>query len=752
MDVAPRAWLPRMAVWLVAAVGLVAGAGQPPEKAEPPKPAPRPKGAALDGPRYVFRPQATFTFRVQTEEAARPYKVVAKRGEETVAEAPVGRLRPLPAGKAAESEGEIAFEAAAWPDGAYAAEVHPAGPGAEAGPYATLAFQVVRQQVEKDWQGDLRDEFTLWLDHANRFNSGKFKVLCDNVDRVLKEPGLLYAGLRGLAIRSYWNPQLKRRQPYTVYVPQAYDPKQPMALMILLHGSGYDYLNIFSDIRAGQEFETNPLLVANAGAFRQQEFRTMAFNDVFWVLEDMKTKYAVDEDRVYCQGISLGGRGTMELAALRPEAFAALSPQGVYGTMQEPNDLPFYLWQDEWSRWSVARWDFRSYLPNLRNIPLQIIYGFRDKTTPPLNALTYVHLLNKRFGGKAEAVGFDADHNISFPVYKWSDTRAWFLKHRREKAPRIVTARTASLRFNRFYWVTIEAFQVQWQMAEVVARSAGESLSVEARNVARLALEPPDPCRRATVNGQDLDLGPEPVKRVVLACGAEGAWRVPAPDDKAAPTAGPVKRHGSSGPIWDVLHGRCLSVYGTKGSEQETEGLKAAAAAIARLDAAWGDPSWPVLADTEVTEAEKKTCNLMLAGDARTNALLAGGRWPFDLARIGRGEGIEVFGETYNAPGDVLQFIYPSPFADGTYVYVVSPAQPGKGPAAVLNPCGTWDVAVWSDWVVRGYGGRLRQGEPPPGRGEGRRRGGLADGIFDAQWRLQKMPGALLQAHPMNWE
>ncbi len=747
-----------LAVLACACLSCRAASGQTEAEAPPRAESTPPRDLRLVAPRYVADDEAAFAVEVSSQAARVPMVLVVRGADRTVTEASV----PPPEGPATRSKDvrrDVSLGAADWPDGRYVAEVRPAEDDS-AEPWASVEFRVVREALRRHWQGETRDEIALWIAHANRFQGGKFEPLPMNLERLLDAPAGPVTDLRGILLRSYFSPQLRRRQPYTVYVPEAYDPAEAMPLMILLHGSGYDYLNIFSDIRNGQEFETNPVLVANAGAFRQQEFRHMALKDVEWIIEDMKRKYHVDADRVYCQGISLGGRGTMELAALRPDLFAAISPQGVYGIMQEPNDLPFYLWQDPWSQWSVARWDFRSYLPNLRHVPMQIIYGFKDKTTPPLNALVYRHLVNKRFGGQAEAIGFDRDHHISYPDYKWSDTRAWFLAHRRVKDPPVVTARTATLRFNRFYWVTIEAMEVQWQMAEVSARLRRGRLDVETRNVARLTLDPPGAFDVLRVDGGEVALGrrlvgdpgkggsgdepadgaEDPARDRLRLARTEAVWHLLPPDEPpvGGTAAGLVRRHGVSGPIWDVLHGRCIAAYGTGGSATEGEALKAIASRIARLDAAWGEPSWPIVADTEVTDDERRTANLMLVGDARSNALLAGRKWPFDLEGVGRGEGIRVFGETYAEPGDVLAFIYPSPWAAERYVYVVVPARPLDGPVPALNPASTWDLAVWSDWVVR----RRATG----------RRGSAVDGVFDARWRLQEMPGTLLQPRPMNWE
>ena len=701
-----------------------------------------PAAYRLVGPRYLYEPEAAFTIWVPPREAERKHVLVITKPDGEAVERSV-RLRKAEAKAKPEVHTAVmAADMADWPDGAYGAELRLEGAGPRAKPRAECAFRIVRQAVEEAWQGGLRDEAAVWLRHANRPRDIWKKVPhWHNLDRAMAEPSLLYDGLRGLVLRSYWNPQLQRLQPYGLYVPQAYDPKKKIPLMILLHGSGGDYLNLVSDIYEGQELESNPMLVANAGAFKSQEYRHMALNDVLWVIEDMARKYTVDPDRVYLQGISLGGRGALEMMALRPDVFAAASPQGVYGCFQEPNDVPDFLRMDEWARWSVARWDLRSYLPNLRGLPIQIIYGHHDKTTPPVNALTFKTLANKRFGARIEVLGFDADHNISTPVYDWADTRAWLLKHRRTENPHVVTARTASLRFNRFHWVTIDAMGVQWQMADVEARYDPKShtLTVTTENVSRLTLEPPGVVKALSVDGQAAPLPKgKRAERFALERGAKGTWALA--DADAAPQRG-VKRHGQSGPVWDVCHGRCLAVYGTGGTQEETAHLEKMARHIARLDAAWGEASWPVLADTEVTDEQKATCNLLLVGDARTNALLRGGKWPFDLKAIGEGRGISVMDEAYGDPCDVLCFIYPSPFADEGYVYVVAPSRPTAGKAMGMNPSTGWQVGEWCDWLVARHGEK-GEGDHPY----------LADGVFDSRWRLQPMPGRSVRPRYMNWE
>ena len=117
------------------------------------------------------------------------------------------------------------------------------------------------------------------------------------------------------------------------------------------------------------------MLIANAGAYGHREYRHLALQDLLAVLRDVSAKYAVDPDRVYLQGISLGGRGTLEAAALRPDIFAAISSHGVYGVQEDLIDPVSHINDDATARSYRARRDIRTWLPNLIHMPVEFIYG-----------------------------------------------------------------------------------------------------------------------------------------------------------------------------------------------------------------------------------------------------------------------------------------------------------------------------------------------------------------------------------------
>ncbi|MFW5840246.1 MAG: hypothetical protein ACOCZE_06670 [Planctomycetota bacterium] len=710
----------------------------------------------LQGPKYVHGDEASFTVELPEAEAGK-YEdlllVVESRSPSSseYATASVPAVdEQTPTAKRKGNEMYLLrtdLPAAKWKDGPARAALFAIKDDKRLVKLAEADLDVVRQGVLQKIPEASRAELALWLDHVNQHVDAWGKVpYWRNVDRVIEKPELLWAGLRGLVLRSYYNPQLDRLQPYGMYVPKAYDPDKPMPLMILLHGSGGNYLNLVSDVFHGQELESNPMLVANAGAFARQEYRHMALNDVLWVIEDVKRKYNVDADRIYLQGISLGGRGSLEIPALASGIFAAASPQGVYGIFTELTDPATTASLDPYTLAQGARWDIRTLLPNLRHTPMQFIYGMEDPTTPPHNATTLKFLLRETFGGKAEMKGFDADHNITYPVYKWSDTRKWMLGHQRAKDPRTLLFRTNALRHNRHYWLEIQELESYWQIPSVMAmlQEKQNLLILQTGNVSALSARPPKPVDKVVISGQRIQLD-QPTDEVHLRKDDEGKWAIVSAE-KVKPAQG-RKRHGQSGPIWDVASGKMLFVYGTGGSETETANLRKVASDAARLDVHWGDSHLPVLADTDVTETHKAENNLILVGDARTNKLIAGQDWPFDLQAVGAGKGIILPPEARAQDGaNVLAFVRPSPYGANRYVMVITLADPSAELEGVLRPTDTWSPYVWSDWVAMKQVEFRRRGRTY------RRLSNVADGVFSPDWKLQRHQGLTRRMRYMNWQ
>jgi pimeloyl-ACP methyl ester carboxylesterase len=48
--------------------------------------------------------------------------------------------------------------------------------------------------------------------------------------------------------------------------------------------------------------------------------------DVYEMLDDIKSRFLIDEDRIYLTGLSMGGGGTLWLGMTRPDVWAAIAP------------------------------------------------------------------------------------------------------------------------------------------------------------------------------------------------------------------------------------------------------------------------------------------------------------------------------------------------------------------------------------------------------------------------------------------
>lgn len=561
-------------------------------------------------------------------------------------------------------------------------------------PAGTATFRVMPRLLD-GLPSAQREEVATWIDDWNENlpiwgkvpawrNLTALLARLEKGETMKEDP---FAAMRGFVLRSYFNPQWQRRQAYTAYVPESLDLSQEQPLLIVLHGSGGDYRNIVADEAAGQRFENFPMLVANAGAYRNQEYRHMALNDVKWIIEDMAAKYKVDRSRIYLQGISLGGRGTMELAALMPDTFAAVSAQGSYGIQSALADPGLLLQYDPVALAYAARSDIRTWLPNLRNTPVELIIGMQDDTTPPAGQLLFGELL-KSHGTTVRVREFATGHNISMPDYDWASTREWMLTHRKNPEPHEVFHRVSNLRYGRNAWVHVRALTDYAGIGEVQATYEPDTrtLQLALRNVTLVSLHLPGPVEQVVFGGKTMapKLAAGEVLHVFIKDG-QAQFSTGAVDfDRALAS---FKRAGVSGPMWDVFSERVVYVYDTSMGEAVTERLKTSAKRSAEWDVAFGDPSLPVLADTELTDDLRRNANVIYF-------TAAGGRSLAD-ERLLLPQAVETLAKDRQA--DFRAALRPSPWRKDGYLLLV---QVDAADPIALHAMGWWDAGMQADWIV----------------------------------------------------
>jgi S-formylglutathione hydrolase FrmB len=138
--------------------------------------------------------------------------------------------------------------------------------------------------------------------------------------------------------------------PYTLFVPSTYDPKKPAPLVVTLHGlnitplqqmlfdgttdfaerSGFIVLapmgfNVSSwwGSRAGTPVDTASVKPGGDIRYTNTE---LAEIDAMGLLKSIREQYAVDSERIYLMGHSMGGAGTYYLGGKYNDIWAGLAP------------------------------------------------------------------------------------------------------------------------------------------------------------------------------------------------------------------------------------------------------------------------------------------------------------------------------------------------------------------------------------------------------------------------------------------
>lgn len=194
---------------------------------------------------------------------------------------------------------------------------------------------------------------------------------------------------------------------YLLYLPDDYEKSdQDWPLLLFLHGageSGNDLERVKrhgppKQIAAGKDF---PCIVVSPQSPRMG-WRPEVLNAL---LDEVTSKYRVDESRIYVSGISMGGYGTWALAAASPDRFAAIAPICGGGN---PADAP-----------------------KLKGVPAWVFHGARDSVVPLARSEEMVEALKAAGGNVKFTVYPDADHDSWTVTYDNPELYEWLLSQRR---------------------------------------------------------------------------------------------------------------------------------------------------------------------------------------------------------------------------------------------------------------------------------------------------------------------------------
>ena len=235
--------------------------------------------------------------------------------------------------------------------------------------------------------------------------------------------------------------QTDLKMPYRLFTPKGYEPSQPYALILYLHGAGdrgTDNKKQFSQLtmwmaRTKHQIETPAFILApqcppkplwvdtpwKSGSYSvEQTPLSDPMKVALEILDAVQAEYNIDPDRILVTGVSMGGFGVWDLVTRYPERFAAVMPVCGAG---DP---------------SKAK--------HISQVPAWIFHGEKDRVVPTRGAREIVKALQEA-GATPRYVEYkDQAHGVWNDAYKDEQAMAWFFSQARGATPPMAPPRKAT--------------------------------------------------------------------------------------------------------------------------------------------------------------------------------------------------------------------------------------------------------------------------------------------------------------------
>ncbi|MCS6829452.1 MAG: prolyl oligopeptidase family serine peptidase [Armatimonadota bacterium] len=410
------------------------------------------------------------------------------------------------------------------------------------------------------------------------------------------------------------------------------------ALVLTLHGAGVEAI--------GQVDSYSPKTWATIVAptnrrpfgFSWEEWGRL---DALEVLELAQKRWRTDPYRVYLTGHSMGGHGTWHVGLTHPDRFAAIAPSAgwvsiwTYGTgarlgqREQPADekadpIAAFLLR------SASPSDTLSLVRNSLMQGVYVLHGDADEVVPVTESrsmhksLSPIHRDFEYHEQPGAGHWWDLSDEPGVDCVDWMPIFNFFARRR---LPTLDSVR--QIEFTTMspgvsascYWVSVEMQQQQMKPSTVNLRydPGKRRFAGTTSNVARLSLHlehmKPGAPLSVELDGQAIGNISYPSReRRLWLIRENGHWKL-----SAAPSPA-LKSPQRYGGFKSVFTNRPVLVYGTKGTPEEN----AWALAKARFDSEsfWyrGNATFEVIPDTEFQPDRYRDRNVVLYGNAETNA------------------------------------------------------------------------------------------------------------------------------------
>jgi pimeloyl-ACP methyl ester carboxylesterase len=516
--------------------------------------------------------------------------------------------------------------------------------------------------------------------------------------RQLREGHAPWNAATGLVVRGYVSKIDGSVQPYGLVVPASYRPDTPNSfrLDVWCHGRGENLSELnFIDGRQTSPGEFTPRYAfvlhpygryCNANKFAGEI-------DLFEALDDIKTHYSIDDNRLVMRGFSMGGAACWQFAVHYPSTWAAAAPGAGFSetadflkVFQREKVQPTWYEQKLWHLY-----DCTDYAINLFNCPTIAYSGEKDGQKQAADMMEKA--LKAEGIEMVHIIGANVQHKYTPDARVEINRRIdQILRYGRYLRPQEIHFTTWTLRYNRSYWVQVDGLEHHWERSRIDTHWMGNRDEIEAdelfprfvpkiqtQNISAFTLDIPSGLcdfdlrtkkPNVKIDG-DIVEAPKPLSDrswIAHFRKVDGHWKpVPSDDDGTL-----RKRHGLQGPIDDAFMDSFLMVRPTGPTFNDKVGKWTAAEMRHAIDH-WRRQfrgAARVKDDKDINGADIAAHNLVLWGDPGSNAILdkiaaaLPVKWDKDSVRLGS--------ETFDSGHHVPVMIYPNPLNPKRYVVLNS--------------------------------------------------------------------------------
>lgn len=429
-------------------------------------------------------------------------------------------------------------------------------------------------------------------------------------------------------------------QPYSVVVPAGFakGDSRRRRLDLWFHGRGETLSEnnfLFNQQNnAGQYTPADTFVLHPYGRY-SNAFKFAGEIDVLESLNYIKTRLPVDHDRVSVRGFSMGGAGCWQMAVHYADHFFAANPGA--GFSETPEFLSFFQGEDaagtapEHQKTLWQLYDCPPWAANLNQLPTVVYSGEVDRQKQAADVMEKA--LDKVGIEMTHVIGPDTAHKIYADSKIEIESRMERLaRNGRTSVPESIRFRTMTLRYHRMHWIDVRGLDEHWKVASVDATVDDHEIKIETKNVNELSLvfnagEFPEQTSGPVhvLIDRDEIVGPNVRSdrsfSLHMSKGTHG-WMQSA--DPTRDPSKPLKKPHLQGPIDDAFMDSFVFVL-PSGKSSDPDVQKWVESETQHAMIHWrkhfrGDIR--AIKDTELTDKWIQNANLILFGDAESNAVM----------------------------------------------------------------------------------------------------------------------------------